>query len=188
LTQLHPDCTVEKIPFLSNRSFKGLKMKIYKNVLLIVTSMILISGCATGNIQMPQKYALEDQLERVDWIYKQRIRDWEKVDNQSLIIEISPGAYYLMVLKMPARELLFQNRISLSSTGSRIRAGLDDLILYNAHMRVRYPIEKIFKIRGRTQMHSVRDQLTGIISDKQKDSGTDKPVKSRLPDKNSRAI
>jgi len=148
----------------------------------------LISGCAAGNIQMPQKYALEDQLERVDWIYKQRIRDWEKVDNQSLIIEISPGAYYLMVLKIPARELLFQNRISLSSTGSRIRAGLDDLILYNAHMRVRYPIEKIFKIRGRTKMHSVRDQLTDGKDKGQEDAGADKPAKPKLSDKNSRAI
>jgi hypothetical protein len=163
-------------------------MRAYKNVLIILIVMILMSGCAAVTIQLPQKYALENQLERVDWIYKQRIRDWEKVDNQSLIIEMTPGVYYLMVLKIPSHELVFQNRISLSSSGSRIIAGFDDLITYNAAMRIRYPIEKIFKIRGRTQMQAIRDQLTSGKDQDHKNAGAGKPAKPGLSYKDSQAI
>jgi hypothetical protein len=136
-------------------------MRTLKNVFFLMILM-MISGCAAGTIQMPGKYALEGQLDQVKTIYKYTITEWEKVDNQSLIIETSPGDYYLLVLKIPSRELVFQNRIGLSSTGSMVRAGLDDLIIYNdAHMRSTYPIDRIFRIKGREQMRAVRDQLTG---------------------------
>jgi hypothetical protein len=137
-------------------------MRTHNNVLFVLTILIMISGCAGGTIQMPQKYALEGQLEQVKTIYKYRIIEWEKVDNQSLIIETGPSDYYLLVLKIPSPELVFRNRIGLSSTGNMVRAGLDDLIIYNgAHMRSTYPIDRIFRIKGREQMRAVRDQLTG---------------------------
>ena len=163
-------------------------MRILKNNFIILTALILISGCAAGTIKIPEKYALEGQLEQVNSFYRQRIIDWERVDNQSLIIETSPGTYYLLVLKIPSQELVFRNRIILSSTGSMIRAGLDDLIIYTARMKVSYPIERIFKIKGREQMQTVRDQLTGKKDNAQKNAGTETPAKSKSPDKNGQEI
>ena len=163
-------------------------MRILKNNFIILTALILISGCAAGTIKIPEKYALEGQLEQVNSFYRQRIIDWERVDNQSLIIETSPGTYYLLVLKIPSQELVFRNRIILSSTGSMIRAGLDDLIIYTAHMKVSYPIERIFKIKGREQMQTVKDQLTGKKNNAQKNAGTETPAKSKSPDKKGREI
>jgi|WetSurMetagenome_2_1015567.scaffolds.fasta_scaffold17555_2 hypothetical protein len=163
-------------------------MRTYKNILFILTSLILISGCAAGNIQVPEKYALDGQLEQVNSIYKYKITDWEKVDNQSLIIEAGPGSYYLLVLKIPSHELIFRNSISLSSTGSMIRAGLDDLIIYSAHMRVKYPIERIFKIKGRDQMFAIKDQLTTRKDEGHKDALTSRPDKPEQPKKTGMAI
>jgi hypothetical protein len=163
-------------------------MRTYKNALFVLTTLILISGCAGGNIQVPEKYALGGQLEQVHSIYRQRIMDWEKVDNQSLIIQTSPGTYYLLVLKIPSHELVFRNSIRFSSTGSMIRAGLDDLIIYSAHMRVSYPIDRIFKIKGQKQMLAIKDQLTAKKDGGQKDARTGNPEKPALPNKNGRAI
>jgi hypothetical protein len=142
----------------------------------VLIGSLLIASCAGGMIQVPQKYALDGQLEQVRSFYKQRIMDWETVDNQSLIIETSPGNYYLIVLKIRAPELVFRNRIRFSSTGSMIRAGLDDVIISNgAHMRSSYPIERIYRIKGSEKMRAIRDQLTG-----EKDKETESPIKNRV--------
>ena len=143
-------------------------------------SLLIVSACAAGNIQIPEKYALDTQLEQIKSIYKYGITDWERVDNQSLILERGPGDYYLLVLKIPAPELPFRTRIRLSSTGDMIRAGMDDVIFYNgAHMKQSYPIDRIYRIDGTEQMRAIRDQLTGKASGDEEDK-TAQPVRRGL--------
>ena len=163
-------------------------MNAHKNAFGALIVILLLSGCAAGPIQVPEKYALQGQLEQVNSFYRQRIIDWEKVDNQSLIIEVSPGTYYLVVLKIPSPELVFRNRIFFSSTGSMVRAGMDDLIVYTEHMKATYPIDRIFKISGTQKMLAVRDQLTGKTDTAQKNAKAVNPPKAKPPGKNSREI
>jgi len=137
-------------------------MKTINKIFITVISILVISACAAGNIQIPEKYSLGGQLEQIKSIYKYGITDWERVDTQSLILERGPGDYYLLVLKIPAPDLPFRTRIKLSSTGDLIRAGMDDVIFYNsAHMKQSYPIDRIYRINGTEQMRTIRDQLTG---------------------------
>jgi len=156
-------------------------MRIFIKIFLAVLSSMLISACVGGMIELPKKYALDGQLEQVSRIYKFRIMDWERVDNQSLIIETSPSSYYLLILKIPSPELIFRNRIRISSTGSMIRAGLDEVIISNsANMKFSYPIDRIYRIKGRDQMRTIRDQLTGETDAREKDNKTGTSVKPRL--------
>jgi len=153
-------------------------MKTLMKIYFVFISFLMISACATGSIRIPEKYALDTQLEQVTSIFKYGITDWEEVDNQSLILEKGPGDYYLLVLKIRAPELPFRNRIRLSTTGSMIRAGLDDVIIYNeAHMKTSYPIDRIYRIKGSKQMRIIRDQLKGKTTAGEKDNKTVTPVK-----------
>jgi hypothetical protein len=140
-------------------------MKTVAKLFAAVISLLIISACAAGNIQIPEKYSLDRQLKQITSIYKYGITSWERVDTQSLILERGPGDYYLLVLKIPAPDLPFRTRIRLSSTGDMVKAGMDDVIFYNsAHMEQSYPIERIYRIDGREQMRAIRDQLTGRAS------------------------
>jgi hypothetical protein len=156
-------------------------MKTFIRISILAISLPVISACAAGNTKIPEKYNLDRQLEQVSTIFKYGITDWKKVDNQSLLLQRGPGEYYLIVLKTPAMELPFRSGIKFSSTGDMIRAGLDDVIFYNgANMKLSYPIDRIYRIRGTEQMLAIRDQLTGETTDGQKeDSQTRKSIKSR---------
>jgi len=137
-------------------------MKILVKLFLLFISSLLITACATtGKIQVPEKYALGNKLEQVNKIYRTRIMNWEEVDKQSLFIETAPSEYYLIVLMIPSPELIFRNRISITHTGSMIRAGLDSVMVFNGtHVRGSYPIDRIYRVKGAEQMRTVRDQLT----------------------------
>jgi hypothetical protein len=148
---------------------------------------VFIAGCATsGTIHVPEKYALGNQLEEVKYIWKTRIIDWEDVDNQSLIIQTAPSEYYLIVLITPTYELPFRNnRIWITHTNSRIKAGLDNVVIYNsANIRSSYPIDRIYKINGMEQMRAVRDQLRG----KTDNEGDGKTRKNKTSDSLSKDI
>ena len=155
-------------------------MKAFKIIFILVISLLVVSACATGNIQIPEKYALDRQLEQIKSIYKYGITDWERVDNQSLILERGPGDYYLLVLKIPAPELPFRNRIKLTSTGDMIRAGMDDVVFYNgSNMKQSYPIDRMYRINGTQQMRAIRDQLTEKAAGDEEDK-TAEPIKRGL--------
>ena len=146
-------------------------MRTFIRIFLIFISFLTIFACAAGNIQIPEKYALDKQLEQVSSIFKYGITGWEEVDNQSLILEKAPGEYYLVVLKIPASELPFRKRIKLSSTGDMIRAGLDNVIFYNgAHIKMSYPIDRIYWIKGIEQKRIIKEQLIGETQPGQKDN------------------
>lgn len=152
-------------------------MKTLIKISLVFISILTISACATGPIQVPEKYALDTQLEQVKSIFKYGITDWEEIDDQSLILQKGPGEYYLLVLKIPAPELPFLQRIKLTATGDMIRAGMDEVIIYPvSHIRQSYPIDRIYRFKDTEQMRAVRDRLIGNKDDDQKDDKTVTPA------------
>lgn len=137
--------------------------KIFTMSIAFATFMLLTASTLTAEIRIPEKYSLNNQLEQVHKFWRTNLIDWEDVDNQSLVVETSPGHYYLLVLTVPSYELPFQwNRIGITSSGSMIREGIDSVIVPSgAHFRSTYPIERIYKIDGRQQMRAIIDQLQG---------------------------
>jgi hypothetical protein len=135
--------------------------KILTMLLVFVLAVFLSASAPAATINIPDKYNLNNQLEQVHKFWRVRIMDWEAIDNQSLVIQTSPGLYYLLVLTVPSYELpLKMNRIGISNSGSMIREGLDSVIVSNgAHFRQDYPIERIYKISGSQEMRSIINQL-----------------------------
>jgi hypothetical protein len=89
------------------------------------------------------------------------LTEWDKVDQQSLILKAGPGDYYLLVLKIPSPELLFTQHILLSSSMSMIRAGYDQVILYGpGETRITYTIDRIYRMKSYQQMLTIKRQLT----------------------------
>jgi Family of unknown function (DUF6491) len=137
--------------------------KILTILLAFVLTMFLSVSAPAATITIPDKYNLNNQLEQVHKFWRVRIMDWEAIDNQSLVIETSPGLYYLLVLTVPSYELpLKMNRIGITNSGSMIREGTDSVIVSGAgHYRQNYPIERIYKISGSKEMRAIINQLQG---------------------------
>lgn len=153
--------------------------------------IMMVSACATAIPQIPEKYALDNQLEQVDRIQSFRLtgqatfttftesfedamsvmnrrdtvllnktsRHWIEVDQQSLIVQTSPREYYLLVLQIPAPELMFSEDISIYCMGNIIKAGSDYVQFPDYNYNLRYPIARIYRINGPEQMYAIRDQL-----------------------------
>lgn len=135
-------------------------MRSYIQILNIFLLSLILSSCATAPMTLPEKYSLDDQLEKVTGINSFRVMEWYEVDQQSLILKTGFNEYYLLVLNMPCHELLFTYRIGVTSSASMIQAGFDSVILYYpGSPRISYKIERIYRIKGNEQMRSIKEQL-----------------------------
>ena len=125
---------------------------------------LLISSCATGRIELPEKYVMDNQLESVSYISKyQGYSGWDMVDRQSFILQTGPGDYYLIVLQIPAPDLPFSESISISSSGSMVRAGMDTVtVLGQSSNGLPYKIEKIYSFEGREQVQTIKEQIRAV--------------------------
>ena len=125
---------------------------------------LLMSSCATGRIELPEKYVLDNQIESVSHISKyQGYSSWDTVDNQSFILQTSPSNYYLIVLQIAVTEERFSESIKISSSGSRVRAGMDTVTFLG--QSVKYPpyrIEKIYRLKDREQVRTIREQIRAV--------------------------
>jgi hypothetical protein len=125
---------------------------------------LFVLACATGGIDLPEKYNLDNQLESVSYISKyQGYTSWDAIDNQSFILQTSPSSYYLLILQIPATELRFSESIRISSSGSRVRAGMDTVTLLGRSIKgPPYMIEKIYRLKGREQVQTIREQIRAL--------------------------
>lgn len=125
---------------------------------------LLMSSCATGRIELPEKYVLDDQLESVSYISKYEGHiGWEIVDGQSFILQTRPSDYYLIVLQIPAPSLPFTESISISSSGSMVRAGMDSVtLLQQTPKDPPYIIEKIYHLKEREQVRTIKEQIKAV--------------------------
>ena len=125
---------------------------------------LLMSSCATGRIELPEKYVLDNQIESVSHISKyQGYSSWDTVDNQSFILQTSPSNYYLIVLQIAATEQRFSESIKISSSGSRVRAGMDTVTFLGRSIKgPPYRIEKIYRLKDREQVRTIREQIRAV--------------------------
>jgi hypothetical protein len=168
-------------------------MRSLLKIITVLVFIIMVSACATTAPQIPEKYALDNQLEQVERVRGFRItgepafttfeesfedpltvmgrRDtlllnktasqWIEVDQQSLIVQPGPKEFYLLILQIPAPELLFSEVISIYSMGTVIKAGADYIQFPQYKHNLRYPIVRIYRINSLEQMRAIRDQLKG---------------------------
>ena len=160
----------------------------------MINALVLImtlSACATAIPIIPEKYALDNQLEQVNEIRGFRLtgrpdltlfitsfedplsvinrRDtallnrtsnhWTPVDQQSLFVRVSPSEYYLLILQIPAHELMFSEDISIFCMGNVLKAGSDYVQFPDYNYDLRYTIGRIYKINGLEQMRLIKYQL-----------------------------
>ncbi len=165
-------------------------MKAILKIIIMLVSMVMVSSCVTTtSYEVPQKYMLDDQLERVDRVPDVRVgrsqpafttfeesfedpqkvmarRDtvtfsetsnqWVKIDAQSFALRSGPGEYYLLVLNLPAIDLMSTESISFTLLSNIIKAKSDYLELNGS----RYIIERIYKIESTQKLLELKYSLT----------------------------
>lgn len=136
-------------------------MKAIKLLIPLFFALLMLSACAGGPINLAEKYKdLDNQLEQVSEIYRFKLMSWETVDNQSLILQTSPGSFYLILLRRPAHDLLFTETIAVSNTGDMVKSGYDRVTVFGTSQTEDYVIHKIFKLKDRETATQIRDQLS----------------------------
>jgi len=129
--------------------------------LYAMLAVLLMTGCASAPITLDSKYVFP-QFEQVDKFTAFSLDSWQSVDNQSLIVQISPSRHYLLILTRPLYDLRFAEVIELSSTGPSIYAKFDCV-----KVRTRYcgpdpigvSIHSIYKLRGKSQVTEAKLQI-----------------------------
>ena len=164
-------------------------MRINFGRISLLISFLLISACASMQVNLPGIYDLGDKLEELTEIQDMRIgggrapsfteftesfedataviarRDtftlseskhhWIKVNSQSLILRNGPDEFFLLVLQIPAYDLMTVDTISIVNPLNIIRVK-KDLVHIGAH---RYSIERIYKIDGRDNMLAIKSLI-----------------------------
>lgn len=136
-------------------------MRAIKQLNQLFVALLILSACATAPVSMSEKYNLDNQLESVANISKFNMMSWEHVDRMSFILQTTPSDYYLFVLNSPSDELPFAENIHISSTGSFVRPGYNNVIVFGVNSNERYVIYKIYKFKDYEQAKEIRKQLTG---------------------------
>ena len=134
-------------------------MKTKIKILIVSVVSVLIMACATGPIKLPERYNFENKLEEVNKIYQFKIKGWQSVDYQSLIIETNVNDYYLLVLQRPAPSLPFSEAIGITLTVDHVRPGFDNVIVSDSAGTESYIISKIYKFKDHKQALEIKEQI-----------------------------
>lgn len=134
-------------------------MKAIIKLIVVFIIAIMATACATAPISLPEKYNLDNDLEEVTEIFKFRVKSWEKVDNQSLILRTDVKNYYLIVLRRPAPNLVFSENIGISDTVDRIKRGYATVYIANPSGNESYIIHKIYKLKDQQHAKDIKEQL-----------------------------
>jgi hypothetical protein len=136
-------------------------MKTVNRLVSVFTVLLFASIFSVAWAAIPAKYDLDKQLEKVDSIYKYKFMSWEKVDNQSFVVQTSPSDYYLIVLSSPSDKILFSENIRIDSTNDMVRPGFNNVYVRSSGMTDEYIINKIYKFKDYKQVQEIEVQLTG---------------------------
>lgn len=137
-------------------------MKPIKRIAGMFISLLLASTYVFASGWMPEKYDLDHQLARVPNISSTNFIGWEKVDNQSMVIQTTPSRYYLIVLSYPAFNLPFTEDIGITGMNLMTRPGYDNVVIRDATGRWgKYIINRIYKFENKRQAWKIIAQLTG---------------------------
>lgn len=135
-------------------------MKTIKQLTMVFVTLFIATVCTTALAEMPTKYNLDNQLQKVDSIYKYKYMSWDKIDNQSFVLQTGPSDYYLIVLSSKSDKLLFTERVRINSTNNMVRPGYNNVIVNGNGFKEEYIINKIYKFKDATQVKEIEAQLT----------------------------
>ena len=121
-------------------------------IALIVTLLVLLSGCATNGmsrIEREQAYddfIVEEKLEPIKRITAFRYSGWTDLrSDQHLILNVSVNRYYLLKLRNSCFDLDNTLSIRVNNTGSSVQAKFDSIsVAGDGHQKCF--IESIYKI------------------------------------------
>jgi len=136
-------------------------MKTFFKLAGIAAVFIFASAYAMASNSVPEKYNLDGQLEKISVITDYTFMGWNKIDNQSFVLQTGPGDYYLVVLSSPSDHLLFSENVRIDSTNNMVRPGYSNVFVYGNGFNERYIINRIYKFKDPAQMKDVESQLTG---------------------------
>ena len=138
-------------------------MKTVMSILTVFLAIFMISACASMQkpFEADEKYNLDDQLEMVSEIHKYTMRDWDKVDRQSFILQTGAGTYYLIVLRRPSTEIMFTESISIKTSSQMVRPGFNSVTVHSSSRTEDYTIHKIYKLNNAQHAREIKAQLTG---------------------------
>jgi hypothetical protein len=136
-------------------------MKVMIKVPFVFMLLFMIVSCATTTTPrtIPEKYNLDDELERVDQIFTIKNTRWQEVDDQSVILRVNWSDYYLVVLRRPMDTWYSNPSIRISNTGTSITAGIDRVYVAQSPDRQGYIIERIYKLKGREQAEEIKKRF-----------------------------
>jgi hypothetical protein len=136
-------------------------MRALKLLPMTFMALLFLSACATAPVTGTDKYNLDNQLESVSEITKFNMMGWEQVDRMSFVLQTTPSEYYLFVLNTPSDELPFAENIHVSTTGSFVKPGYNNVTVYGVNSKRDYVIKKIYKFKNYDQVKEITKQLTG---------------------------
>ena len=88
----------------------------------IFVFFIMVTSCATTLHTLPEKYNLDNYLKKVNQISVLKVKDYENIDNQSIILEADHNNYFLLVLRRPIDMKYSNISIDVENTVSMDRA------------------------------------------------------------------
>lgn len=134
-------------------------MKAITKMIFISIIFLMTTACATTPFKLAEKYNLDNELTETKEIYKFRVKSWEAVDYQSLILRTDVDDYYLIILQRPTRSLPFAENIAITDSFEGIKPGLDNVIVVDSAGAESYVIQKIYKLKDRQQANEIKKRL-----------------------------
>ena len=136
-------------------------MRLGTRMVGILAILLTVSACATTPMTDPEKYNLDDQLERVMAIDNFHMVGWNRVDTQSFILQTNSNEFYLVVLNVPSYQLSFAENITVNTSGSRVRAGNSSVVVYGENTDNTFLIDKLYKFKDAGQIQTIVEQIRG---------------------------
>lgn len=121
-------------------------------VALIVTLLVLLSGCATNGMsrlereQAYDEFIVTEKLESLNRITAFRYSGWTDLrSDRHLILNVGVNRYYLLALRNSCFDLDHSLTIKVNNTGSSLQARFDSIsVAGNRHQKCF--IDRIYKI------------------------------------------
>ena len=97
-----------------------------------------------------------DQLKSVTGFRSTDIDGWGRINDQVLVVSVTPSKKYILVLARTDRDLSFSQAIGVTSNGGRVEARFDSVYASNSNIRIENRISKIYEIKGSAAMKHAR--------------------------------
>ena len=139
-------------------------------IALIVTLLVLLSGCATNGMTRAEReqaydvFITNEKLESVSKITAFRFSGWNDLSDRHLILNVSVNRYYLVTLRSNCYGLDHSINIRVNNTGSILQAKFDSISVPSDYNLKCY-IDSIHKIskeqrKALNSLHKQDDEET----------------------------